>query len=208
MTTDLEVPAIDFAEVFLDPPNELVGGQAWQIHDDTEATWAGRKLRYYEERTAQHHGFAASQKADLMAAYERELKMIEDWEDAAVARELPKVEHFRDALLDYFRQLREADPGLKTYPLPGITLTKRAGSKRLELRDEPATIAWLDSLPLDDPQRQAFRKASVLKSNLLFSKTTDDGALVTKDGELIPGVVQVVGEEKFDVKLEADEDEV
>lgn len=206
--TDLAAIEIDELTLVAPEPEEFT--ERWVIEDDGGAKWAGDMLHAYEAKVGQHHAFASSLKGELKARYEAKLKEIEDCEDAAVARELPHIERFRGLLLEYFRHLREDNKDLKTYYLPGVTLTRRPGSKKLDIRDEQATIAWLVARPVDDPQRLAL-KASVLKSNLLFKGTYErqDGALglVTKDGELIPGVVQVVGEEKFDVKLEADEDE-
>lgn len=195
-------PEIDDGTLEDDRPTD----EAWQIKDDSDATFGGDRLRHYKGRAAQHHVFAETLRNDLRARYQAKLKLIDDWEESAVSRETPHIEKWTGRLLNYFRQLREADPTLKTKYLPGITLLRRPASKGLSVTDDGALLSWLLALPEDDPQRLALKPPKILKSNLLFNRTTDDGALVTKDGELIPGVVQVVGEEKFDVKLEADED--
>lgn len=184
----------DLQEHLLEPPADQ--SAPFKVTDDGSATWALRHLKKAESEVARIH-----------AAAHHERMLIEQWEDRALKSPLDDVGFFKGLLLDYQRRLIDADPDFpKTYKIPGGALTRRAGRARRVVTDVEALKTWLAQHQPDALKVEI--QASRIKAETFYRPGDPDVALLFEvEGELIPGVVQVVGEEKFDVKLEADEDD-
>ena len=122
----------------------------------------------------------------------------------AIADEHPlteKIGWLENELAGYLRRLRESDPKLKTYKLPGGNLTVRAGRSRTIVNDGPAFVEW--ALSAAPAALKIEPLVSVLTPSHGFVRT-DDGPIVNADGEVVPGVEVVTGDESYGVTLNAD----
>lgn len=187
----------DLAE-FLETPPETdapePGTAAHVVKDDADAAWHIRMLKKWESETARIH-----------TAAEHERNRIQEWEDGAIARVLPKVEFYKGALLNYQRQLMEADRFFpKTYYVVGGSLTRVKQPDRLVIDDMEEVVAWCNEV--EDGAAVKFTQKALIPELRKLVTVTEDEKVVGRDGCLVPGVRWLVGEEKFDVKLEADED--
>ena len=119
----------------------------------------------------------------------------------ALADEKPlneRIEWLENELSGYLRRLRQSDPKLKTYKLPGGNLTVRAGRSRTVVHDSHAFVEW--ALSAAPAALKIEPLVSVLTPSHGFVRT-DEGVIVNADGEVVPGVEVVTGDESYGVTL-------
>lgn len=159
------------------------------VTDDSAAQWALRTLAsYHSERDRIRRNAQAE---------------VERIQTKALADEKPiaaKIEWLTNELTGYHRRLLAADPKRKTYKLPGGNLVHRKGRTSTVVNDaeeftrwalETGTVAALKMTP----------QVSALTPAHGFART-DDGVIVfAKDGEIVPGVSVVTGDDSYTVSL-------
>ncbi len=122
---------------------------------------------------------------------------------------LARVERLEHLLSQYALAVR-AETGLTKIDLPHGTLSTRAGSTRIEIDDEAATLTWWDKVGADLRSRLdrlpivhevTTRKVSKSEIATLLAATklaarTDGTIIDAATGEIIPGIRQVTGDMK------------
>lgn len=162
-----------------DPPTETPEG--WQgVTDDALAAWAIDRIAAY---TAERDRIRANAKA-----------YIEQIQADAIADEAPlndKIGWFTGEVIAYYHGL--PDPP-KTYKLPNGQIVRRAGRESTQVTDEEAFIEWAAT------NAPAAVKLSPLVSGLPKWGHTDDGLIVSPDGEPVPGVRVTRGDDTVTVR--------
>lgn len=157
------------------------------ITDDSTAQWALNKLAGY---TAELDRLRRNAQAEI----DRIQAKAQDDERPVQA----KIDHWRNELTGYHRRILEANPKAKTYKLANGNLTHRVGSKSVKVTDEPAFVEWA---LVNAPGALAYKpQVSVLNPAHGFVRT-EDGTIVAAGGEVVPGVVEVRGEDRYGVDL-------
>lgn len=173
------------ADEFPTPDPEHRDG--YRIGGDREATWALRKL-----------AAAHAERDRIMAVAGEEIARITAWRNAAVRGPEADIDFFEAVLIDYRRRLEAENPNLpQTYKLPGGVITRRRSPVRAEVLDPEAFTAWA---LVHDP---AAVKVTPLVSALGSYQRTDEGDVVSPDGEVVPGVHVVGGDDRYAAKPEA-----
>lgn len=160
--------------------------ETWQIDGDREATWALRKMA------------EAQTEADrIQAAYDDELDRLTHWRLDALAGPQRDLAYFEGQLIAYRLRLEDENPALaQTYKLPGGRITRRKGSVKVDVSDVDELVTWA----LDHDA--ALLRIEPAKSALAKLTKADDGALVSEDGERVPGASWVRGDDSYGVTLE------
>ena len=173
------------------PPAPADAPAGWTgVTDASAAQWALRTLAsYHSERDRIRRNAQAE---------------VERIQTKALADEKPiaaKIDWLTNELTGYHRRLLAADPKRKTYRLPGGNLVHRKGRTSTVINDaeeftrwalETGTVAALKMTP----------QVSALTPAHGFART-DDGVIVfAKDGEIVPGVSVVTGDDSYTVNLE------
>lgn len=159
----------------------------WRIDNDDLAGWALRKL-----------AAAQAEQDRIKRLAEAELARIHDWQADATRQVQRDVEFFTARLVEYRRDLEARDPSLaKTYKLPNGSLARRAGRESTRVTAEDSFVSWaLDN----QPDALTYKpKVSALAG---YHHEQIDGAtvLVSDDGEVVPGVEVVRGEDRYEVR--------
>ena len=153
----------------------------WQgVIDDSTAAWALARI------------------AEKVTEIDRIRRNAQAYIDQIQADALRDEKPLTDAVAYFEGELRryyETLPGQpSTYKLPTGKIERRAGRPSTKVTDDVAFLAWAaESCP-------AAVKRTPLVSALKDFARTDDGALVTPDGEPVPGVEVVVGEPTVSIK--------
>lgn len=166
----------------------MTDSDTWQgVHDDDTAQ---RLLRSIARNTRERDRIRRNAAAE-----------IDRIQAKALADEHPlteKIEWAENELEGYLRRLRQSDPKLKTYKLPGGNLTVRAGRSRTVVNDSSAFVEW--ALTAAPAALKIEPLVSVLTPSQGFIKT-DTGAILAAGGEVVPGVEVVTGDESYGVTL-------
>lgn len=179
-----------------DDPDQREG---WQINDDELAAWALRKIAAAEAEIARVRALADAEIARVQA-------FVED----GCTGPNRDVEFFKSKLVDYRRRLERDRPDLaQTYKLPSGVLKRAKNPDRVQVVDPVAFTAWAEVNAPDClsvvPVVSAIKASPVLNHGPL-----EDGArgvvvpMVAEGGEVVPGVVWQVGEDRYDVKANTD----
>jgi len=160
------------------------------VTDDSAAQWALRTLAsYHSERDRIRRNAQAE---------------VERIQTKALADEKPiaaKIDWLTNELTGYHRRLLAADPKRKTYKLPGGNLVHRKGRTSTVINDAEEFTRWA----LETGTAAALKmtpQVSALTPAHGFART-DDGVIVfAKDGEIVPGVSVVTGDDSYTVSLE------
>lgn len=166
----------------------MTDSDTWQgVHDDDTAQ---RLLRSIARNTHERDRIRRNAAAE-----------IDRIQAKALADEKPltdSIEWAENELEGYLRRLRQSDPKLKTYKLPGGNLTVRAGRSRTVVNDSPAFVEW--ALSAAPAALKIEPLVSVLTPSHGFVRT-DEGVIVNADGEVVPGVEVITGDESYGVTL-------
>lgn len=158
------------------------------VTDDSAAQWALRTLAsYHSERDRIRRNAQAE---------------VERIQTKALADEKPiaaKIDWLTNELTGYHRRLLAADPKRKTYKLPGGNLVHRKGRTSTVINDAEEFTRW--ALETGTAALKMTPQVSALTPAHGFART-DDGVIVfAKDGEIVPGVSVVTGDDSYTVSL-------
>jgi hypothetical protein len=186
----------DLTEALLgeyEEPQSPEDREAWRIEDDSAATWALRKLRAYRQEIDRITALAAEERA-----------RVNTWEMERTSPLFSSQAFFESKLIDYRRRLERENPDLaKTYHVPGGKITRRVGSRRVEVTDQSAFTAWA----VENDMRTL--KLTPLVSTLKDQKDryqVDETLQVVIDretGEPVPGVEVLRDPDQYGVAPDA-----
>jgi hypothetical protein len=152
------------------------------------AAWAVARIAEAREGIDQIHTMAANWRAE-----------INRWESAStefpkrvIEFLTPKVEQFGLAMRERSPRDHKGEPTVKTVRLPnGEIRTRSPGRGQAAITDDRALLAWLESNLPDAVKVEKKPILAVLMANttVRFEKGAVLGRLVTKHGELVPGVM-------------------
>ena len=131
----------------------------WEVADDGAAEWAMRHLAAAEDALA-----AVDQQRDEW------VERIARWYDEATRPHLRTAEFMRGRLADYGDRARAE--GRNTVALPSGKVATRKAPAAVEVVDEDAVLAWLDTVPEDADVAEA-RKVKVSVVVTPLRKATD-----------------------------------
>lgn len=173
------------------PPAPAEAPAGWTgVTDDSAAQWALRTLASYH-----------SERDRIRRNAQAEIDRIQAKANADESPLNGKIWWLEAELTGYLRRIREADPKVKTYRLPGGNLVHRKGRTSTVVADPAAFVEWA----LETGTVAALKmtpQVSALTPAHGFART-DDGVIVfAKDGEIVPGVSVVTGDDSYTVNLE------
>ena len=155
------------------------------VQDDSQAAWAMRKLMALRKR-----------QADIDALAEEEAARIGSWHLHASSGLVADTNYFTGILTEYARKQRD-DFDRKSISLPYGTVKSRASSRRVEVTDADAFIAWArTNAPTlirvkEEPDKAAIKASFDSSSNLIVDPST---------GEVVPGVAVAVSDTTFTIE--------
>lgn len=186
----------DLQDELLAPPVEVEAeSTTFKIETDELAVWAARKLREAEAECGRIH-----------MTGDAEVDRIHRWQDEALKKPLRDMEFFRGALIDYRIRLEEQQPGRDgTYRIPGAKLYRRKLPDRLLVTNDQTLLQWAKEQDFPDVVKTTEK---VLLPQLKTMVEVKGDVVIGPEGDVVPGVEWDVRGDVYDVKLEADEDEL
>ena len=188
-----------------DAPDEV--REAWQIDGDNQANWALRKQAKADQEIAR-----------IKAAANAEIEKIKAWQADALKKPERDAEFFAGKLTDWhmrniYAAAKEAgaewtDEGLaevwaklpKSRKLPAGTVSARMNPESVEVVDEETFVGWAMAAGYED-----FLRVKPNVSELKRLRASGDGAVITPEGEAVPGVQRKPGAISFTAKPTTDE---
>lgn len=123
----------------------------WRVTDDPDAEWAMRKLAAVER-----------ERDDVREQAQLWRDEISRWERERCRPLDARAAFFEGALIDYLRELRDADPAVKSRKLPSGTISSRSSGAKVVIADADAVIAWAEATLDGDDLAAVVRKAAQL----------------------------------------------
>jgi len=190
-------PTPDLDEWMADAiPEPPTGDAAFTIDDDAKATWAFRKRRGHAAELDRLRGLASTERAKIDA-----------WEADATSGLVSRLEWFDGMLEGYYRHLQLDDPDVpKSYRVPGGTIGRRKLPDTLEVTGEDEAVLWaLTNRPDLTVTRLAKPAAKKVLEAIDLAGASPGARLELVDpdtGEVVPGLVHVVGADRYYAKPE------
>ena len=151
--------------------------ERFRIETKDQAAWALRKMSRIK----------AEQDENIQTA-QAEIERITSWRDEENGKLERSISFFEGLLYEYFVQLRDENPKLKTMKLPHGSLKMRAQQPQYEY-DEDQLLPWAkENLPDAVVVKESVAKTPVKKH-------------IQETGEMVPGVQMVERPEKFSVEV-------
>ena len=151
--------------------------ERFKIESKDQAAWALRKMSRIKAEIEENNRVAQA-----------EIDLIVSWRDEENEKLERSISFFESLLHEFFLQLRESDPKLKTMKLPHGTLKMRAQQPQYEY-DEEILLSWAkENLPEAVVIKESVAKTPVKKH-------------IQETGELVPGVTITERPEKFAVEV-------
>jgi hypothetical protein len=158
----------------------------WRIEDDGTANWALRKLDQKRRDIERIKENAGREVARIIAATNAAVNTLTNG--------CGGTEFFRAHLIDYRHRLEQNNPELpKTYRLPAGVLSRRKGPSRYVVTNEQKFIEWAER---NDPD--LYKRTPLVSGLKIYPHV--EGAIVTRDGEPVPGVVRETDPDVYDVR--------
>lgn len=158
-------------------PEDQEQRERFRIEDKSQAAWALRKMSKIK----------AEMDENIMTA-QAEMERIASWRDEENEKLERSISFFENLLYEYFVQLRDEDPKLKTMKLPHGTLKMRKQQPQYEY-DEDVLLPWAkENLPEAVVTKESVAKNPVKKH-------------IQETGETVPGVTIIERPEKFSVEV-------
>ena len=172
MTTQPEINEFDNPAV----SSISADNEGFVVDNDQKADWAIRKLAVIRRKQAENK-----------AIYDAEIIRITEWL-STVNTALDRDALYFQAVLTPYALLQRSE-GRKTVTLPHGTLKTTAGQSHIEFKDESKFIEWAK---VNDPALLRI-KTDVDKSALKVL-ISEEGVLISTQGEIIPDVQVVPGQ--------------
>lgn len=148
----------------------------YRIGGDKEALWALRKLKAAQAKIA-----------DNIEAANEERRLIDSWLEEVNGSLERDANFFEGLLRDYALRCRDDEnDGRKSIKLPGGTIRTRAGSTSVSIGDADAFLSWAE---VNNPDLIRVKKEPNLSEIKETVTVTDEGSIITADGEVVPGLV-------------------
>ncbi len=183
-------PTLEEHLIEANTPDDFDGGRGWQIRSSEEADWAGRKLQQI---------YAECDEAKQQWA--RVVDQATDWLVGITDPLDRDIEFFEGHLSAWLEREIEADDSKKprqSRSLPcGVTVKRTKGRERVDVFDEDAFVAWA----LDTDHTDLIKTKHAPSKVDIAGLTQHDGQFITEDGEIVPGVTVVTGEDRYTVDV-------
>lgn len=145
--------------------------QAFAINDAKLANWASLRLQAQAKETA-----------DIETWRQERIARINEIADKEINRIEPRMNYLQWKLREYLQTLLKAGRKTKTLDLEGGTFSMTKRQPLITYSDE--IIKWAEENAPQFVKRDPKLDASALKK---YVKLAEDGALITPDGEIVPG---------------------
>lgn len=168
--------------------NLAVNYEGWNINNDVEAERAIQKIQ--EERAEAQRIINTCQ--TFINEYQFKI-------DQAKEQLKKKTEYLKNMLASYFETVpSKATKTQKTYKLPSGTLKLKFGTPEF-VRDDEKLLTWLKESGRNElVMVKESPDWATLKKEAWDIK---DGKVITKDGEIIEGVIAVERADTFDIEI-------
>ena len=150
--------------------------EGFVVDNDQKADWAIRKLAVIRRKQAENK-----------AIYDAEIIRITEWL-STVNTALDRDALYFEAVLTPYALLQRSE-GRKTVTLPHGTLKTTAGQSHIEFKDESKFIEWAK---VNDPA--ILRIKTDVDKSALKVLISEEGVLISTQGEIIPDVQVVPGQ--------------
>lgn len=151
--------------------------ERFKIESKDQAAWALRKMSRIKAEMEENNKVAQA-----------EIERITAWRNEENEKLQRSVSFFESLLHEYFMQLREDDPKLKTVKLPHGSLKMRKQQPEFQY-DETQLLPWAkENLPDAVVVKESVAKTPVKKH-------------IQETGEVVPGVTIIERPEKFSVEV-------
>lgn len=187
------------ADLTGDTPTEPA--EAFRVTDESTAGWCVRKIRQANDHIADREALYRQHRDRIDA----ELHELDRWFADVTADDRRTIERMESYLEGYTRDLADADPKFTSLKLPGVVLKRVKGRTSTEVTDMDAFAAWAAATGYGYLVRRTVTEA-VDRKALTAAQTiaVHDGRYVdSTNGEVIPGVEAVAGDDRFEVQIEA-----
>lgn len=159
--------------------------ERWVCDNDRKAAWHLRRIAEHEAEVAR-----------IKAVADEDIAAVRQWADDAARPEQSSIDFHRGSLIAYRYRLEDEGKVPATYKLPGGNIVRRKGRESYQVTDPDAFLDWarvnettaISEKPLVTPIKSAPYRAV-------------DGQVVTEEGEVVPGVEVVTGEDTVSVKV-------
>lgn len=207
---ELEISEEEFYGAGPDTSGDLI-----TLETLAEADLLASRLELVRLRRAEYVALVEAKRAkfaDLVAKFEERTA-------ATLAPFDSDIRFYEDCLVAFHRAVLAKDPERAKIPLTSATLKKSHGGVSWKVQDEEALVAWADANmreiladepPPEEPKPKLNRNnmKKHLKEVALAAGTGpqrprfEDGKVVTKTGDVVPGLVVVADPDKFEVILD------
>lgn len=159
--------------------------ERWVCDNDRKAAWHLRRIAEHEAEVAR-----------INAVAEADIAAVRQWADDATRPAKSSIDFHRGSLIAYRYRLEDEGTIPATYKLPGGNLVRRKGRDSVKVTDPDAFLDWAE-----------VNETTAVKRSPLVTPLKDggyehvDGRVVTADGEVVPGVEVVTGEDTVSVKV-------
>ena len=150
--------------------------EGFVVDNDQKADWAIRKLAVIRRKQAENK-----------VIYDAEIIRITEWL-STVNTALDRDALYFEAVLTPYALLQRSE-GRKTVTLPHGTLKTTAGQSHIEFKDESKFIEWAK---VNDPA--LLRIKTDVDKTALKALITDEGVVISTQGEIIPEVTVIPAE--------------
>lgn len=170
---------------FLDSAQESTSND-FVVDNLDKAEWAVRKIASYE---------AAKREARDLA--DKRFGQIEEWLDSEIATSDKQIEYLSE-LVRPFAEARLNGAKKRSLKLPCGTIGFRKAQPKFDF-DNDKLLPWAKENAPEQVETKESVKWGELKKTLAF----EQGKAITKDGEIVPGVMVAEQPDSFYVKVDA-----
>lgn len=174
----------------------------WRIDGRETADWAARKRAKAFQALQRVQVDAATQRNEIMDAVASYLFPIDLWEKDETERLGREVAHWEAKLAEYHRDVLAEDDHAKTIKLPHAQLHARKQPDKWEFGDE--FLSWAKTTMPHLVRIKEEVAASTAKASLKALDRTDEGQLVSTEGEVIPGLTVIPGAVTYTIEQDVE----
>lgn len=187
---------LDEVLVEVNQEEEEVVKQPFMVEDLETAAEAQRRISYFHDRMTEIDGIVEKQ----IEPFLKKIEKIREWGEQAKEEYVSKVSHY-EALLEVFMR-QEVEKQLEAGKKPKKTINLPYG--KIALKKQQPEFQRDEEVLFEYAKQTGFIrvKESTDWAELKKKCQVHDGKLIDENGEVVPGVVVVEREDKFEVKLE------